>query len=132
MEWLAVNPFAALPDFAGGPFVGEGLPVYGEGIPSSFTMEGGIGGAVNPLAPGLPGATDVSSAGANTDRGRAVSGAQNNPLRGLQAPPPPRSQDVRALQAPQMAAQKSNLSTLLASMGLTPDQMMRLGAMMGR
>lgn len=128
------NPFMGLPGafggFSGGDWANVPLP--------DFSSEGMIGGEVNPYAPNLSGGTggeDVGAA-ADTDKGRALAGAKGsnlqNVLKGVQAPKPPTPQTVRSPAAPQMAAQKSQLSTLLASMGVTPQQLLRLGQTMGR
>lgn len=125
------NPFAGLPNMQ--PFAIQPPQV-------NWSTEAGIQGDVNAAMPtaappteGGQGAgsgdTDVSAKAAK-DTKKAASMA--DVLKGLKAPAAPTPQTIRSPAAPQMQAQKSQLSALLASMGITPQQMLRLGQTFGR
>lgn len=153
MDWMTfMNPFMGLGTMAStlqapglmSPGLNQDLPLgYANPPPSiAWSDEGSIGGFVNPLAPGQSGGTNegAGSGSADTDKGRAgadVSGAKSKTpnlmqtLKGVQAPAAPTPQKISSPNAPQMRAVNSSLAALLASMGVSPQQL-RLGQMGGR
>jgi hypothetical protein len=129
------NPFAGLPYGFNQTWMPPEVPDWGAvPLPS---MEGAIGGNVNPLAPNMSGGTTGEPSGGidDTDRGRAVSsvnkpGGLASTLKGLQSPQAPQPQRISSPNAPQTRQVNSQLSTILASMGVTPQQLLRLGQTM--
>lgn len=138
---VAGNPFSGLPTMQG---YAMGMPTVNwappevQPPPVQPSTEGMVGANVNPLAAGSPDKTNDPSkavAATDTDVGAAAvkkSKSMADVLKGLKAPAPPTPQTIRSPAAPQMAPQKGQLSVLLASMGVTPQQMLRLSQTFGR
>lgn len=134
----AANPFAGLPGLQG--MQGFAIqPPQVNFVPVEFSTEAGVQAQVNPDNPtAQPPTTGGQGAGSgDTDVSAKAAKETKKPgmadvLKGLKAPAAPQPQTIRSPAAPQMAAQKSQLSALLASMGISPQQMLRLGQTFGR
>lgn len=143
MGWFDFGPWAGFPPMdptmmlPGHPSAPLPEPPY---TPMA-TPDAMIGGVVSPVAPASPVLTQPKaggSAGGDTDKAKAAvdlssSGKQapslQQVLKGVQAPAPPQGQKITSPNAPMARAMPGNsqLAALLASMGVTPRQVLRLG-----